>query len=87
MPEVLWKAYIDFEIAEAELDNARALYGRLLQRSSHVKVWIAYALFEMEYGYGARSEDGVAAAVESKEESSEEVRGRVEAARAVFNKG
>lgn len=87
MPEVLWKAYIDFEIAEAELDNARALYARLLQRSSHVKVWIALALFEFEYGEGGGSES-VAAAVKSKvEESAGEARGSIEAARSVFNKG
>lgn len=32
MPELLWKAYIDFEIAEEEFDNVRALYARLLER-------------------------------------------------------
>ena len=34
MPELLWKAYIDFEIAEEEFDNVRALYARLLERKS-----------------------------------------------------
>ena len=34
MPELLWKAYIDFEIAEEEFDNVRALYARLLERRS-----------------------------------------------------
>lgn len=48
MPEVLWKAYIDFEIAEGERVLARELYERLIQLSGHVKVWIAYALFEGE---------------------------------------
>lgn len=38
MPEVLWKAYIDFEIGQEEYDNARNLYRRLLQRTRHVKV-------------------------------------------------
>lgn len=38
MPELLWKAYIDFEIAETEHEHARALYTRLLDRTSHVKV-------------------------------------------------
>ena len=46
MPEVLWKAYIDFEISEGEADNVRSLYERLLDRTSHVKVWMAYAQFE-----------------------------------------
>ena len=46
MPEVLWKAYIDFEIAEGENENVRQLYSRLLERTNHVKVWISYAQFE-----------------------------------------
>lgn len=37
MPEVLWKAYIDFEYKEEEWDRARALYKRLLERTSHVR--------------------------------------------------
>jgi len=48
MPEVLWKAYIDFEIEEGEREAARALYERLLKLSGHVKVWISYAHFEAE---------------------------------------
>lgn len=46
MPEVLWKAYIDFEISEGESENVRSLYSRLLERTNHVKVWISYAQFE-----------------------------------------
>jgi len=46
MPEVLWKAYIDFEVNEKEWDKARKLYKRLLNRTDHVKVWISYANFE-----------------------------------------
>ena len=45
-PEVLWKAYIDFEVAEGQGENARKLYERLLERTSHVKVWISLAQFE-----------------------------------------
>ena len=48
MPEVLWKAYIDFEIEEGERATARSLYERLIALSGHVKVWISYALFEAE---------------------------------------
>lgn len=48
MPELLWKAYIDFEIEEGERENARDLYEKLVQQSGHVKVWISYALFEGE---------------------------------------
>jgi crooked neck len=43
---MLWKEYIDFEISEGESVNARNLYRRLLQRTSHVKVWISYGKFE-----------------------------------------
>ncbi|XLU46496.1 hypothetical protein S245_041310, partial [Arachis hypogaea] len=46
MPELLWKAYIDFETAEGEFERARALYERLLNRTKHLKVWISYAEFE-----------------------------------------
>lgn len=38
MPEVLWKAYIDFELEQEEYGRTRALYQRLLQRTKHVKV-------------------------------------------------
>lgn len=38
MPEVLWKAYIDFEIEQEEFDRTRSLYNRLLTRTQHVKV-------------------------------------------------
>ena len=38
MPEVLWKSYIDFETEEEQWGKARALYNRLLERTSHVKV-------------------------------------------------
>eukprot|EP00126_Sphaerothecum_destruens_P001087 Sdes_comp13110_c0_seq1m3054 len=46
MPEVLWKAYIDFEVAGKRWDQARILYERLLEKTQHVKVWISYAEFE-----------------------------------------
>ncbi|KAG9132889.1 hypothetical protein Leryth_014832 [Lithospermum erythrorhizon] len=46
MPELLWKAYIDFEISECEFERTRALYERLLNRTKHLKVWISYAKFE-----------------------------------------
>lgn len=46
MPEILWKAFIDFEVGEEEWTNARSLYRKLLQRTAHVKVWISWAHFE-----------------------------------------
>ncbi|KAI1456905.1 cell cycle control protein [Annulohypoxylon moriforme] len=47
MPELLWKAYIDFEEEEGEYEKTRDLYERLLEKTDHVKVWISYAHFEI----------------------------------------
>lgn len=47
MPELLWKAYIDFEVNQGENERARQLYERLLERTMHIKVWISYAKFEL----------------------------------------
>lgn len=47
MPELLWKAYIDFEVSQGESELARQLYERLLERTHHVKVWMSYAKFEL----------------------------------------
>lgn len=38
MPEILWKAYIDYEIEQREWDRARSLYRRLMAKTQHVKV-------------------------------------------------
>eukprot|EP00123_Amoebidium_parasiticum_P012254 comp21226_c0_seq1/m.28880 comp21226_c0_seq1/g.28880 ORF comp21226_c0_seq1/g.28880 comp21226_c0_seq1/m.28880 type:complete len:692 (-) comp21226_c0_seq1:5-2080(-) len=46
MPEILWKAYIDFEAEQEEYENTRRLYRRLLKRSQHVKIWLSFARFE-----------------------------------------
>ena len=48
MPEILWKGYIDFETEQEETDRARELYRRLLERTSHVKVWLSLAQFERQ---------------------------------------
>ncbi|PIK60199.1 putative crooked neck-like protein 1 isoform X2 [Apostichopus japonicus] len=50
MPEVLWKAYIDFEVEQEEYQKTRKLYRRLLERTQHVKVWISFAKFELSIG-------------------------------------
>lgn len=47
MPELLWKSFIDFEFEGEEYDKTRTLYERLLEKTSHVKVWISYAQFEL----------------------------------------
>lgn len=46
MPELLWRAYIDFEIEQEEYSKVRDLYERLLERTQHIKVWLSYAKFE-----------------------------------------
>lgn len=61
MPELLWKAYIDFEYEESEWERTRQLYERLLARTSHVKVWVSYGQFENNVGRsiaGELQEDG-----------------------------
>ena len=50
MPELLWKAYIDFEIKQQQHERARVLYDRLLERTGHVKVYVSYARFEASIG-------------------------------------
>ena len=45
---MLWKLYIDFEIALAEVQRAVLLYERLLERTQHVKVFISFANFLAE---------------------------------------
>ncbi len=50
MPEMLWKAYIDFEVEQETYDNAREVYERLLERTRHVKVWLSYSKFESSLG-------------------------------------
>ncbi|CAL2265312.1 unnamed protein product [Prunus armeniaca] len=46
MPELLWKAYIDFELSEGEFERARELYERLLDRKKTPKGVDQYAKFE-----------------------------------------
>lgn len=57
MPEILWKAYIDFEIEQEETDRARDLYKRLLNRTQHVKVWLSFAQFELQVDHEDRLEE------------------------------
>ena len=86
MPELLWKAYVDFEIEEGERETARSLYERLISLSGHVKVWISYALFEAESIPLPRDERD-----EEEEDEEEEERtmvpGDVSLARQVFERG
>ena len=64
----MYVLYPDFEIELGETDNARALYERLLERTTHVKVWISYALFETTVGVQTGTEEAIAAAYETARE-------------------
>jgi len=46
MPELVWKRYIDLEVSHDEFDRARNVWLRLLSKSHHVRVYIAYSEFE-----------------------------------------
>lgn len=61
MPEVLWKAYIDFEFGEQEFERVDALYERLLDKTGHVKVWVSYALGKTAAAISLEEEEDVAA--------------------------
>lgn len=82
-PEAVWRAFIDFEIAEGEYERARALYERLLQRTAHVKVWLSYALFEMNVPL---PEEGAAGGGDDDARRQVALSERVAAARAVFRR-
>ncbi|KAL4401360.1 NineTeen Complex (NTC) component [Malassezia pachydermatis] len=97
MPEVLWKAYIDFEFNEREMERVEALYERLLEKTSHVKVWISYALgkmaavIAMEEDEDAEMEEETGEApVHSEETLAERAKTHAQAAddaRAIFERG
>lgn len=78
MPEIVWKAYIDFEIEEGERERTRHLYERLLERTGHYKVFISYALMEASVFGGGEDEDG---------NELEGEAGDDERARAIFERG
>ncbi|PNS19863.1 Pre-mRNA-splicing factor CLF1 [Sphaceloma murrayae] len=80
MPELLWKAYIDFEEEEGEYDRTRGLYERLLAKTNHVKVWISFAHFEINVPDGGDDDE---AEEEEDKPISEEAKGR---ARKIFEK-
>jgi crooked neck len=61
MPELVWKAYIDFEEEECEYERVRQLYERLLQKTDHVKVWLNYARFESSVPSEEEEEEGISA--------------------------
>lgn len=88
MPELLWKAYIDFEIEEGERETARSLYERLISLSGHVKVWISYAMFEAEPVPLPRAErEEEEDEDEDEEQERKMVPGDASVARHVFERG
>ncbi|WFD37100.1 NineTeen Complex (NTC) component [Malassezia japonica] len=100
MPEVVWKAYIDFEFSEREMERVDALYERLLDKTGHVKVWISYALGKMAAAIAAEEDEDADAEEEveaqgetyavSPEQQAERAARREQAAketRAVFARG
>ncbi|EGO25868.1 hypothetical protein SERLADRAFT_415266 [Serpula lacrymans var. lacrymans S7.9] len=86
MPEILWKAYIDFEVDEqGDREKTRLLYERLVSLSGHHKVWISYAEFEgasIPLPRAMRDEEG-----EDEEGETRMVEGDANMARQVFEKG
>ena len=46
MPELVWKRYIDLEVNNDDTEEARKVWLQLLEKSSHVRVYIAYTDFE-----------------------------------------
>jgi len=46
MPELVWKRYIDLEVSHDEFEKAREVWLRLVSKSNHVRVYIAYSEFE-----------------------------------------
>ncbi|KAJ0989313.1 hypothetical protein J5N97_007669 [Dioscorea zingiberensis] len=84
-PELLWKAYIDFEISEGELERTRQLYERLLDRTKHLKVWVSYAQFEASAG--AEEEQDTEAQIKVEEDSLHELMmERIQRCRGVFER-
>ncbi len=73
MPEVVWKAYIDFEFELREWANVNTLYEQLLERSGHVKVWISYALAQI--GAAIATEEDEDAPDEDEEDEEMEMEG------------
>lgn len=89
MPELLWKAYIDFEIEEGDREKTRSLYERLIDLSGHHKVWISYAEFEGSSIPIPRAlrEDGDDEENDDAEAEAKVVDGDPDLARQVFERG
>lgn len=88
MPELVWKAFIDFEAGQGERERTRVLYERLLERTAHVKVYISYALMEASKIGGDSEDDEDEADASMVEDQVADVDlGDPERARKVFERG
>lgn len=82
MPDLLWKAYIDFEKSVSEFESTRQLYERLRDRTKHFNVWISYAIFEASAGF----KDGMDSELqESDEDYIEKNKERCPRSRQIFD--
>lgn len=86
LPELLWKAYIDFEIAEGEYERTRQLYERLLDRTKHLKVWISYAKFEASAAIEGEGVDSETQEVTDEDSILEQNKQRLQRSRGVFER-
>ncbi|XP_020098316.1 crooked neck-like protein 1 isoform X2 [Ananas comosus] len=86
MPELLWKAYIDFEISEREYERTRQLYERLLDRTRHLKVWVSYAKFEASFGLEVEEADSKEKSENNNDSSHGQQMERIQRCRAIFER-
>ena len=86
MPELVWKAYIDFEEEEGEFERVRGLYARLLAKTGHVKVWISRAHFEINVPDEEEGDEGGEGGDGEEEERPVSVAAK-QRARKVFDEG
>lgn len=54
----LLQKYIDFELSQRQRERVRDLYERLLERTSHVKIWTSFAAFEAKPLPAPEEEEG-----------------------------
>jgi len=48
MPELIWKRYIDLNVANGDLEAARTIYENLISKSHHIRIYKTFAEFEVE---------------------------------------
>jgi len=89
-PESLWRGYIDFEASEGNRKAANDLFERLLEQTSHVKVWLSFASFcakPLPILEDLSEEEERQVKSERAERPEESQSERTKAARAVYERG